>query len=99
MSGKNIVQDIFTSCGKAGMSMMLWKHTFGVSMVEIPGQEDKGIKVACLVIANELVKIADGLAPVSGGAGRDINGSQQNSSKFPWQVEWPALKNHQLQHW
>lgn len=81
------VQDIVTSCGKVYMSTELREHTLGVSEAQIPSQDEQGISVSCLLVADELLKFSASLQ----------NSCQKNSSKFPRQVEWPALNDPPLQ--
>lgn len=63
-------------------------------VVTIPSQDEEGIREGCLLIADEQVMFLRCLMPVVGGAGvvgGGLNSCQQNSSKFPQQVEQPAL--------
>ena len=71
--GINIVQDIVSPCRKGDVSMELWKHAFGVGVVEIPSQDEEGIWVGCLLLTDVLVEFIQCLTPVVGGARRDVN--------------------------
>lgn len=92
------VQNVSTSCGKVDMSLKLWKHALGVSMVKIPNQNEENFRVGRLLFTDVLVEFVQCLTCVVGGAGRDLCGCQQKSSKLPRQVEWLALNNQQLPH-
>lgn len=81
------------------MFMELWKHSLGVGMVKITSQDEEDIGVGCLLLTDVLLEFIQCLAPVVTEAGGDVYCYQQNSSKFPWQVEWTALNNHQLHQW
>lgn len=72
MCNENIVQDVGTSCGKAYMSMQLWKYTIKVSMVKIPSQDEKDIRVGLLLLTDVLIEFTQCLTPVVGGARRDV---------------------------
>ena len=78
------------------MSVELWKHALGVGVVEIPSQNEEGIRVGCLLVTDVLMELIQCLTLLLLEPGGDVYCHQQYGTKFPRQVEWPAFNYHTL---
>ena len=81
------------TCLNTSQLLELGKH--GVSMIEIPGQDEGSIWVGCLLLTDLVVEFIQCLTPaVVVGVWGNVH--DHDSRKFPRQVEWPTLHDHEL---